>query len=305
MPGWYSQHGGAVLTSTLDKYCYISLREMPAYLGHKYRVIWNKMETVDRIEDIEHPGVRGCLVALGVERGLEVNHAGDLPARSGLGSSSAFTVGMVKALHEMIGLPSGPQKIAMQAINIEQNVLGETVGIQDQIACAYGGFNLIEIGKDGHFLVRPLHLPVDTIRDLEKRLVLFFTGIQRYSSDIQDDQVANASKKQFELKAIQDLVPVAHRALTNGQLDKFGELLHEPWMLKLDLSDKSSNPAIDDIYGRAMDAHALGGKVLGAGGGGFMLFYTRDPDALRKALPELLECPFSFGFNGSQVMVST
>ena len=278
---------------------------MPAYLGTKYRVIWSEFEKCDKVEDIRHNGVRGCLQYLKIDDGIEVNHAGDLPARSGLGSSSSFTVGMLHALHEMRNELTVPTMLALEAIQVEQKVLKETVGIQDQIAAAYGGFNLIEIDKDGSFLVRPLHLPADVIRDMESRFLLFFTGIQRFSSDIQDDQVGNASRKRSELQAIQDLVPIAHRALENGQLDKFGKLLHETWMLKRKLSPKVTSPELDDIYARAMEAHAMGGKVLGAGGGGFFLFYTRDPEALRRALPELLECPFSFGFNGSQIMVST
>lgn len=304
-PSWYYQHGGAVLTSTLDRYCYLSIRRMPPFLGTKYRVFWSKMEAVDSLEEIQHSGVRGCLKALHVTEGIEVNHAGDLPARSGLGSSSAFTVGMLHALHALKGEFVGPERLAREAVYVEQEVLKETVGIQDQIECAHGGLNLIEIRPDGGYKVSPIIMPVHQQRELQSRLLLFFTGLQRHASEIASDQVQNADRKQHELARIAALVPNAVEALTSGNLAAFGCLLHETWMLKRELSDKVSTPEIDELYYRACKAGALGGKVLGAGGGGFLLFYVplEDQAAVREALSGLLEVPFRFGNEGSRVVL--
>lgn len=302
---WYSERGGAVLTSTLDRYCYLSIRYMPAFLGTKYRVFWSKMEAVDRLEDIEHSGVRGCLQALNIDDGIEVNHAGDLPARSGLGSSSAFTVGMLHALHALRGEYVGPQQLAREAIQVEQDVLKETVGIQDQIECAHGGFNFIEIRPDGDYKVSPVVMTKGKLLALQDRLMLFFTGLQRHASEIAETQVSNAERKHKELAGIADLVPKALRCLVEGNLAEFGSLIHETWVLKRELSDKVSNPVIDDIYYRAKIAGALGGKVLGAGGGGFFLFYVPNgrQQAVREALGDLMEVPFRFGSEGSKVVL--
>jgi len=304
-PGWYREHGGAVLTSTLDSYCYLSLRKMPAFLGTKYRVFWSKMEAVDRLEDIQHAGVRGCLKYLGVDDGIEVNHAGDLPARSGLGSSSAFTVGMLHALHALKGEHVGPGRLAAEAVDVEQNVLEETVGIQDQIECAHGGLNHITIRPDGEYTVSPVILRDGILRALESRLMLFFTGLQRHASEIASAQVTNAGAKERELTAIAGLVPKALESLTGGDLARFGELLHESWLLKRELSPLVSNPQIDGIYRRAREAGAIGGKVLGAGGGGFFLFYVPPglQPAVREALSDLVEAPFRFGSEGSRVVL--
>jgi len=302
-PAWFGKHGGVVLSSTLDKYCYVSLREMPAYLGTKYRVVWSKFEKCDTIEEIQHNGVRGCLQALDIKQGVEVNHAGDLPARSGLGSSSAFTVGMLHALHVMEGNGGvDRRRLAREAVHVEQNILQETVGLQDQIACAIGGLNVITFKTDGTWTVAPLPLANTTRDTLKDRLLLFFTGIQRYSTEIQAKQVE--ARRENELAGIQELVPRAVDYLIKGRLDDFGALLDETWILKRALATEVSNPQIDLIYQRAMAAGALGGKVLGAGGGGFMLFYTRDPGKLRAELPELLECPFTFGTNGTELVIS-
>jgi len=298
---WYREHGGAVLTCTIDKYCYIAVRYMPAFLGSKYRILWSKMETVDEIEHIEHSGVRGCLQYLNIEGGIEVNHMGDLPARSGLGSSSAFTVGMLMALYALDKNSVGVETLANDAIKVEQEILKETVGIQDQIECAFGGFNHIKIDKDGKYKVTPLPYSVR----LEGNLMLFFTGIQRYASEIADAQVQNVHHRQHQLKAIADLVPVAVDFLKKEDLDAFGELLHHSWMLKRQLSDRVSNFEIDRIYSSARNVGALGGKLLGAGGGGFLLLYVKpsEQDKVRKALKDLIEVPFKFGPLGAQVMV--
>ncbi len=301
-PTWFRRFGGAVLTSTIDKFCYLSVRTTPPFLDTKYRVSWAKMETVDAVDDIEHAGVRGCLQFLGIKGGVEVNHMGELPARSGLGSSSAFTVAMLHALYTLKGEHAGPARLADEAIMVEQDVLHETVGVQDQIECAFGGLNHITIRPDGGYCVSPV---IARTSALEKRLLLFFTGTQRFASEIARSQVANFNRKADELKKIAAMVPVAVECLALGDFDAFGDLLHETWMLKRDLSEKISNPETDALYERARSAGALGGKMLGAGGGGFMLFYAPEEKqaSVRKALAGLLEIPFRFGSEGSRVVL--
>lgn len=304
-PAWYERHGGAVLSTTIEKYCYISLRPMPPFLGAKYRVFWSEMETVDELADIRHPGVRGCLQYLEIDEGIEVNHAGDLPARSGLGSSSAFTVGMLYALHVMRGGPVDKAMLADEAIQVEQKVLGETVGIQDQIQCAWGGLNHIEIDEDGDYKINRLALPPERKAMLENHLVLVFTGLQRHASKIAADQVGNFERKQKQLETIAAMVPGAVDGLFHDTSQAFGEMLHETWMLKRELSDKVSNERIDEIYTAARDHGAYGGKVLGAGGGGFMLFCV--PPERREKMIEalgLLSVPVRFDSSGSQLVLS-
>ena len=305
-PSWYKEHGGSVLTGTIDKYCYLSVRYMPAFLGFKYNACWSKMERVNELEDIEHSGVRGCLQYMGIDDGFEVNHAGDLPARSGLGSSSAFTVGMLHALHALNGRHVSKAQLAREAIEVEQVVLKETVGIQDQIQCAHGGFNRIEIYRDGGYTVCPVIIRAERKAALESKLMLFFTGLQRNSSEIADAQVSNIERKENELKAIQNIVPRALDAITNGDLDDVGSLLHETWMLKRELSDKVSNNGIDGLYNAAREAGAIGGKLLGAGGGGFFLFYVPEDRqaSVREAMGGLLDIPFKFEHGGSQIVLS-
>lgn len=270
-PAWYREHGGAVLTTTIDRYCFICLRRMPPFLGSKYRIFWSRMEAVDKVADIEHPGVRGCLQYLGVDEGVEINHAGDLPARSGLGSSSAFTVGMLHALHLLRGEDAGRAQLADEAIHVEQDVLQETVGIQDQIECAWGGINHIVINTDGGYGIEPLLMNGVRLSELERHLVLVFTGLQRHASEIAQTQVDNAGRKTEQLRRIAELVPVAVETMLTGTPLELGALLHETWMLKRELSDKVSTPEIDDLYTTARWHGAIGGKVLGAGGGGFVL----------------------------------
>lgn len=301
---WYREHGGAVLTATIDKYCHVLLRRMPPFLGSKYRVFWSKMETVDRREDIEHPGVRGCLEYLGFDGGIEINHAGDLPARSGLGSSSAFTVGMLHALHALRGDDIDRARLAEQAIAVEQDVLGETVGIQDQIECAWGGLNRIEIGRDGTYGVHPVVIGQARLDEFQDWLVLVFTGLQRHASEIARAQVDRMAVNTPDLRSIAALVPLAVAALSEGRLIDFGRLLHETWMLKRNLSDRITTPEIDAIYDRARSAGAIGGKVLGAGGGGFMVFCVppwRRVEMLH-ALGQL-SVPVRFTGHGSEIVL--
>lgn len=301
-PSWFRDHGGAVLSATLDKYCYISLRRMPPFLGNKYRVSWARVEAVDERSDIDHPGVRGCLEYLDIDDGVEVIHAGDLPARSGLGSSSAFTVGMLNALHALRGDRVSAAKLAREAIAVEQDVLKETVGIQDQIACAGGGLNVINIDTAGEYSLAPIDLP-DPGR-LERRLMLFYTGIQRHASEIARVQVENTGINGPLLQEIAGHVPKAAAFLKGGDFDSFGSLLGDAWEAKRRLSDRISTGEIDHLYEAAIGAGALGGKILGAGGGGFLLLYVplEKQDAVSAALG-LIDIPVRFESHGSQVVL--
>ena len=307
LPGWYSQHGGCVLTSTIDKYTYLSARHMPPYLGHRYRVSWSHIETVNSREVIRHPSVRGCLQFLRMDEGYEIVHSGDLPARSGLGSSSAFTVGLLHALHGLRHEHVTKAGLAREAIEVEQFVLKETVGIQDQIECAYGGLNLIEIDPDGSYHVRPVSLRPDRLHELQSHLMLFFTGISRTSSGIQDAQVASIASGSVDLAPMAAMAHEGLKVLTgSGPIEAFGELLHDGWMLKRAASSAVSTPEIDDAYTRAMEAGAYGGKLLGAGGGGFLLIFARpqEQQAVRSALG-MLECPVVFERAGTQIVHSS
>lgn len=303
-PRYFKQFGGAVLTTTIDKYCYISLRRMPPFLGSKYRVFWSKAETVDKVEDIEHSGVRGCIQYLGNSDGIEVNHAGDLPARSGLGSSSAFTVGMLHALHVLNGERPGRVQLAEEAINVEQNVLGETVGIQDQIECAWGGANLIDFDREGQYSVSPLSWSPNAQSEIESHLMLLFTGLQRHASEIAATQVNNVDRKQKEIARLVSMVPNAATAMARGSAETLGELLHESWMLKRELSDKVTSHEIDGIYETARKSGAYGGKILGAGGGGFMLICA--PPELHEKISEAtnrISIPVKFEHRGSELVL--
>ncbi len=306
-PAWYRENGGAVLSTTIDKYCYISLRRMPPFLGNKYLVFWSKMEKVNQRDDIQHAGVRGCLEFLNIDEGIEINHAGDLPARSGLGSSSAFTVGMLSALHALRGDPSPARgKLSNEAIIVEQEVLHETVGIQDQIACAWGGLSMIKIERNGDYAISPLSLPAERIARLENHLMLFFTGIQRHASEIAKAQMKRSNRNDDYLQSIAAQVTEGVKLLKEDNLDGFGALLDDAWRFKRQLSDKISSPEIDVLYTSACAAGALGGKIIGAGGGGFMLLYVplERQDAVREALDGLIDIPVRFESSGSQVILN-
>ena len=307
LPAWYKEHGGAVLTSTINRYCYLSARFTPRFYDRKYRVTWSKLEEVDRIEDIQHPGVRACLQYLGVDQGFEVNHAGDMPARSGLGSSSAFTVGMLHALYALQGYRIPKEALAGAAVHIEQEVLKETVGIQDQIECAIGGLNLVEIDRAGDWKARRVEIPAERLQALQESLMLFYTGLQRSSQEIQADTVAAMQDKTEAMHGILNLVEQSVRILWGtSQIDEFGSLLHEGWVLKQRLSPLICPPEIFEWYEAARHAGALGGKLLGAGGGGFLLLYARPPDqpAIKERLSSLLEVPFAFESEGTRLILA-
>lgn len=304
-PAWYMEHGGSVLSCAIDKYCYVSARWLPPFFEHRHRIVWSKVELVEFSDKIEHPAVRAALQYLNLQKGLEIHHQADLPARTGLGSSSAFTVALLHALHALNGLAAGARALAMQAIHIERELMRETVGIQDQIACAYGGLNRLEIAPGGEWQSMPVVIGRNRRRDLENHLLLYYTGISRHASAIAEAQVAEMPKREGAMRDLAALVPEALSVLEEGgALQDFGRLLDESWRIKRSLSPLISNPDIDALYTRARAHGAIGGKLLGAGGGGFLLLLARPEDQgqLRRALSQVLEVPFGLDAGGSRII---
>lgn len=304
-PGWYREHGGAVLATSINKYCYLTCRYLPPFFEHRLRVVYSKIEMCRKVEEIGHPAVRETLRYLGIERGLEIHHDGDLPARSGMGSSSAFTVGLLHALHGLSGKLMSKEDLAAQAIHVEQELLQETVGSQDQVLAAHGGFNFVEFRTDGGIRVNPLPVGTARLEALNEHLMLFYTGLRRTASEVAATYVKSIGSKSRQLEQLRGMVDEGIKILTGrGPLDAFGQLLHEAWCQKRSLSGVVSNSDVDEIYGGARAAGALGGKLLGAGGGGFMLFYIHPQRraALRERLKDLIWVPFQFDTGGSQII---
>ena len=306
-PEWYRIHGGAVIGTTIDKYCYLSVRYLPPFFEHKHRVVWSNIELINEIADIRHPAVRAILEEMGFKDGMEITYNADLPARSGLGSSSSFSVGLLNALHALNGRMISKHDLAREAIRIEQNVMREAVGSQDQIWAAFGGLNRIEFHRDDGFDVSPLILPSENRNALQSSLMLFFTGFSRYSSEIARKQIDNFGNKTKELQALGQLADEATGILqgTGDLVTDLGVLMHEAWTLKRALADGVTTPAVDDIYNAGREAGALGGKLLGAGGGGFMLFVVKPEDqtTVRERLKDLIHVSFEFDTGGSKIAV--
>jgi len=302
--GWYKEHRGAVLSTTIDKYCWITCRYLPPFFEHKSRIIYSKMEHPKTIEDIDHPAVRETLRFLNINEGIEIHHDGDLPARTGLGSSSAFTVGLLNSLYALKGIIPTKEKLAREAIHIEQDMIKENVGCQDQMAAAYGGLNYMEFGGSSHLSVRPITLSADTLGHLQEHLMLFFTGFSRLASEVAAHQVSNIPNKIKELTTMHQLTQEALNVLNSNDLMRFGRMLDESWTLKRSLSDKITTSHIDALYDTAIKAGALGGKLLGAGGGGFILFFVEPHKQakVRASLKDLLEVPFKFEHLGSKII---
>jgi D-glycero-alpha-D-manno-heptose-7-phosphate kinase len=304
-PDWYLKHGGAVLSTTFDKYCYITCRELPPFFDHKYRIAYSVVENAKEICDIKNPAVRAVLQEIGFDQGLEIHVDADLPARSGLGSSSSFIVGLLNSLYALKGKRLSRDFLAREAIRIEQEVISESVGSQDQTAAAYGGFNVIDFQQDGGLKIDPVILASDRKQLLNSHLMLFFTGFSRIASDIAKDKIANLDKKVDELHRMRRMVDEALDILSsNRDIREFGELLHTAWVCKQSLSEKVSTRQIDNIYDIARQAGAVGGKLLGAGGGGFMLLFV-EPEKqsqVREALNGYVHVPFQFETGGSQVI---
>ncbi len=304
-PVWYEKNGGAVLSTTIDKYCYITVRYLPPFFKHKHRIVYSLVENVNSVKEIRHPVVRVLMEVFKVNKGLEIHHDGDLPARTGLGSSSAFTVGMLNAMHALKGKIISKADLAKEAIRIERDVLKESVGSQDQVAVAYGGFKKIIFHNDHSFRVEPMTLHKRRVEELQAHLMLVFTGLSRFASKIAADQIKNTKHNKKELSVMRQMVDEAVDILnSNKSLVEFGKLLHQSWLIKKSLSDKISNPEIDSLYEKALKHGAIGGKLLGAGGGGFMLLFVKpeDRENVAKGLKDFLEVKFNFESEGSQVI---
>jgi D-glycero-alpha-D-manno-heptose-7-phosphate kinase len=304
-PAWFRQHGGTVLSTTINKYCYLTVRYLPPFFEHRIRVVYSKIENCQTVDEIAHPAVRETLRFLEIERGIEVHHDGDLPAGSGMGSSSAFTVGLLHALHALQGRMPSKRQLAEQSIHIEQELIREAVGSQDQISAAYGGFNQISFLADGSFTVTPITVRRDRLTELNSSLMLFYTGIRRMSSDVASTYVNTFEEKKRQLRIARDLVDEGISILSGDRdLAAFGELLHEAWEAKRGLSPVVSNSDVDEMYTAARNAGAVGGKLTGAGGGGFLLLYVPidRQEAVRRSLERLIHVPFRFEYSGSQII---
>ena len=304
-PSWYLKHGGSVLSTSIDKYCYISCRVLPPFFEHKLRIVYSKTEQCCHFEEIEHPAVREILRFLQIDQGLEIHYDGDLPARSGMGSSSSFTVGLLHALYAQKGIMPSKKQLALESIHIEQNMIKETVGSQDQVCAALGGLNHIIFSTTGEIDVQPVTLSIERMRELNSHLMLFYTGIKRTASEVANGYVEDIDSKYKILKKIHEIVVYGLEVLNSGFcICKFGELLHEAWILKKCLSPEVSNGMVDALYNRAREVGAIGGKITGAGGGGFLLLFV-PPSArerVREALGRYIHVPFHFESSGSQII---
>jgi D-glycero-alpha-D-manno-heptose-7-phosphate kinase len=304
---WFREHGGAVIGTAIDKYCYISVRRLPPFFEHKSRIVYSQIELVQSVAEIKHPAVRGILNEMKIGDGLEIHHDADLPARSGLGSSSSFTVGLLNALHALGSRMISKHELASEAIRIEQEVLQENVGSQDQLWAAYGGFNRIEFARDGTFTVTPFIISRERRDELAQSIMMFFTGFSRYASDIAHGKIKNMNSRQSQLRTIRGIADSAADILPDPKvpLHRLGELLHDSWRLKRELADNVSNPLIDEIYQAGREAGAVGGKLLGAGGGGFMVFLV-EPDKreqVRQRLKKLVHVNVGFDHEGSKIVL--
>lgn len=304
MPEFFRENGGAVLSTTFDKYCYVTVRHLPPFFGYKTHLTYSKMEYANAYSDIQHPAIRNAMEYLDMHD-IRLTYDSDLPAKSGLGTSSSFAVGMLNAFYALKGQYADKRKLADGAIHVERELCREAGGWQDQIAASFGGFNKISFNADG-YEVRPVIISPERKLMLNDRVLMFFTGFTRFSADIQKTNAVTSAENTVQLKEMKCMVDEAEAILTNKKCDlkEFGKLLHETWKLKRQVGRQVSTEAIDCLYQKGIGAGAVGGKLLGAGGGGFLLFYV-EPDhieAVKSAMKDLLYIPFSFEDGGSQVI---
>lgn len=305
-PVWYKKNKGAVLATSINKYCYITCRYLPPFFEHKHHIVYSIIENPKKVSEIVHPSVRESLKFMMIDRGVEIHHDGDLPARAGLGTSSSFTVGMLNVFYALKGKMVTKRQLALDAINVEQDMIKENVGSQDQVTAAFGGLNKIEFNGDEEFRVEPITIKTKKYEALQDHMMLFFTGLSRTASEIAGEQIKKTPEKEKELKRMAEMVDEAVDILNSSEsnLTDFGKLLHENWMIKRDLTTKITTKTIDKIYKDALDAGALGGKLLGAGGGGFILFFV-EPEKQKnvmKKMKNLLHVPIKFEKLGSQII---
>ena len=301
-PGFYEKYGGQVLSTSIDKYCYITVRHLPPFFEYSNYISYSKSERTVSIDSIQHPAVREAMKLLDMHE-MAILYDADLPARTGLGTSSSFAVGLLSAFYSIKGKYVDKRRLADEAIYLERVLCKEKGGVQDQIAASFGGFNKIIFSADGYEIV-PVVIGKEVKDALNDNLLLFFTGLSRFSSDLQVEQERNLEKKNQQLLKMKDLVDKAEKTLVEKQIDDFGSLLDEEWNLKRAVNGKVSNPVIDGYYAKAISAGALGGKLLGAGGGGFLLFYVPQDrqESVRAALKDLMEIPFRFENGGTRIL---
>jgi D-glycero-alpha-D-manno-heptose-7-phosphate kinase len=303
-PNWYNKYSGSVISSSINKHLYITCRFLPKFFDHKYRIVWSKIENVYNINDIEHPTVKKLLNFLNLKNGLEIHYDGDLPARSGMGSSSAFTVGLIKALFCLLDKKISNLDIAKKAIYFEQKIMKEIVGSQDQLATAVGGFNKIIFNKKQNYKFHSIN-KVKNLYKLENNLLLIYSGSKRTAQKIANTYVKKlTTTNKFFIRNMIDHVNEGEKILKKGNIDDFGKLLHSAWQIKKKLSSSVSNSKIDNLYDLAIKYGALGGKILGAGGGGFCLFYMKKE--LQKNFldnnKKIINIPFKFTNMGTEII---
>ena len=303
-PNFYRKYGGTVLSTTINKHIYITARFLPKFFKHKYRIVWSKIEMVENINEIKHPTVNKILKYLKINDGLEIHYDGDLPAGSGLGSSSCFTVGLMNALFNLKKTKLSKKKLSDESIFFEQNIMNEAVGSQDQIAVSHGGFNKISFNKNGKINIKKIKNSKN-VKTLNKNLVLIYTGIKRNAHDIAKNYINKISKsKKKYIDNIKDYVDQGEKILNSKEIDDFGRLLHEGWQEKKELSNLISNKNIDYLYDQAIKYGALGGKLLGAGGGGFLLMYMKKNYQKKffKKFRKIQNVSFDFYDKGSEII---
>jgi D-glycero-alpha-D-manno-heptose-7-phosphate kinase len=307
-PDYYRRHGGgATLAVSIDQYTIITVHHLTKFADHDLRVHYSTVEAVKSLDEVKHPSARECLRFLGIERGVEIHYVTNLPARTGLGSSSSATVGLLHALYAFQHKMVSREQLAAEAVHIEQNLIKERVGSQDQYACACGGLRHFEFSADGTVHATPVVMPPERLQSLNDHLLLFYTGIQRHAHDILEEQIERTTSgvNSQQLDRMKQVVKQGLEVLAGGKdLAQFGELLHANWVIKRGLSSKISSEGIDNAYARARKAGAIGGKLLGAGGGGFLLLFAepKHHQAVTKALPDLRPVKFSFENLGSQTI---
>ncbi len=302
-PEFYKEHGGAVISTTFDKYCYVNVRHLPRFFAYSTELSYSRIERVTGVEEIRHPAIREAMKYLDMQE-LRLTYEADLPARSGLGTSSSFAVGMLNAFYALKGKYADKKKLADDAIYLERVLCNESGGVQDQIAASYGGLNRINFSENG-YEVNPVIVSPERKAQLNRNLLLFFTGFSRFSSDIQETTQKALNDKKAQLLEMLQLVEEAERVLTSKtELREFGRLLDYTWKLKRGISGGISTDSIDGLYSAGIEAGALGGKLLGAGGGGFLLFYVEEDkrECVKKAMEDLLYVPFEFENSGTRVI---
>ena len=304
MEDFFRKNGGSVLSTTFDKYCYVNVRHLPRFFDYSTELSYSKIERVRCIEDIQHPAIRNAIKMLDMHE-IRLTYEADLPARSGLGTSSSFAVGMLNAFYALKGKYADKKKLADEAIYLERNLCQEVGGWQDQIAASFGGFNRINFNADG-YEVLPIIISPERKKQLNKNLMMFFTGFTRFSSDVQKTNATRRDTKTAQLKEMLTLVDEAEKILVNKglDLDDFGRMLDYTWQLKRQTGSAVSTNSIDELYAKGISAGALGGKLLGAGGGGFLVFYVQPErqDEVRLAMHDLLYVPFQFENGGTRVI---